>query len=344
MLFSSNLHLFKQLMSPIDERLSLLASSVDSMDDSSIVALFSDLRGIVASSCKTGEENAYEAFWEWFNFKGIGVVEKILQSRIHSSKVTNAVLKFLSEYVHNVENKISFPSFSPNGFILFRQVSHLLETFSRSYRLTSFSGSGADIYKDRLKCIRHCLETFDRMISGDFINLGALVVYGDNCLLSCFTSVIEVVLCAPFDEIMLHEKPRRTYFHFLLVLSIKFPSLLGMLDPKMSGMIIKSIAEGMHNVDGKTVAHAAETFTVLIDYATTRIHRTFGGNTAEDLALSNVVLGACDVLSSCLRQSFKTLMFGSDENLSTLCTFVVSIMFCSPEVRIPDLSPHLTRF
>jgi hypothetical protein len=69
--------------------------------------------------------------------------------------VTTPLLKFMSEFVFNKSQRLTFDSSSANGILLFREVSKVLVTYSKHVLSV---GQVADVYNDKYKGIWVCLQ------------------------------------------------------------------------------------------------------------------------------------------------------------------------------------------
>jgi exportin-7 len=69
--------------------------------------------------------------------------------------VTTPLLKFMSEFVFNKSQRLTFDSSSANGILLFREVSKVLVTYGKHVLSV---GQVVDVYNDKYKGIWVCLQ------------------------------------------------------------------------------------------------------------------------------------------------------------------------------------------
>lgn len=74
-------------------------------------------------------------------------------------QVTTPLLKFMAEFVQNKAQRLTFDSSSPNGILLFREVSKLIVAYGS--RVLSLPNA-ADIYTYKYKGIWICLTILSR--------------------------------------------------------------------------------------------------------------------------------------------------------------------------------------
>lgn len=74
-------------------------------------------------------------------------------------QVTTPLLKFMAEFVLNKAQRLTFDSSSPNGILLFREVSKLIVAYGS--RILSLPNA-ADIYAFKYKGIWICLNILSR--------------------------------------------------------------------------------------------------------------------------------------------------------------------------------------
>lgn len=74
-------------------------------------------------------------------------------------QVTTPLLKFMAEFVLNKSQRLTFDSSSPNGILLFREVSKLIVAYGS--RILTFPNA-ADVYTYKYKGIWICLTILSR--------------------------------------------------------------------------------------------------------------------------------------------------------------------------------------
>jgi len=101
-------------------------------------------------------------------------------------QVTTPLLKFMAEFVLNKAQRLTFDSSSPNGILLFREVSKLIVAYGS--RVLSLPNA-ADIYTYKYKGIWICLTILSRgeilalFISFLFLKHGLVfcLCFGSSC-------------------------------------------------------------------------------------------------------------------------------------------------------------------
>lgn len=88
-------------------------------------------------------------------------------------QVTTPLLKFMSEFVLNKAQRLTFDSSSPNGILLFREVSKLIVSYGS--RILSLPNA-ADIYAFKYKGIWISLTILSR---GENNNLFDLLIWNN---------------------------------------------------------------------------------------------------------------------------------------------------------------------
>lgn len=84
-----------------------------------VVGLFRDLRGIAAA---TSTRRTYSLLFDWMYPGHFAAVLCCLEAFADVPAVTTPLLKFVSEFVFNKAQRLTFDSSSPNGILLFREV------------------------------------------------------------------------------------------------------------------------------------------------------------------------------------------------------------------------------
>ena len=85
-----------------------------------VVGMFRDLRGIASA---TQTRRTYCLMFDWLYPTHFPVILKCLEAWADVPAVTTPLLKFISEIAYNKSQRLQFDSSSPNGILLFREVS-----------------------------------------------------------------------------------------------------------------------------------------------------------------------------------------------------------------------------
>ena len=207
---------FEAFMSPFREkaaRLSTLQPAQFAAPDVklAVIGLFRDLRGVcIASSTR----KTYEKFFDWV-FPYIHAQQaaetplflKICQVYTTDHDVAIPLLRFYAELVHGLSARIMFDASSPNGILLFREVSAMLKCYG-TLKLAEVCQSGqpgcaplapttsADSgmqYKKVYKGMMLCMQILSRSLIGNFCNFGVFALYGDPALDDALEVVLKMV-------------------------------------------------------------------------------------------------------------------------------------------------------
>jgi exportin-7 len=176
---------FKGFMTPLGQTLSGIAAAAGSgsaalraaVPQETVIGLFRDLRGIAAA---TSNRRIYGQFFEWLYPAHFPAMLACLDAWADTPEVTTPLLKFLSEFVQNKTQRLTFDSSSPNGILLFREVSKALMTYGR--HVLTMAPPASDPYGRRYKGIWICFQILTRSLSGNYVNFGVFELYGDPAL------------------------------------------------------------------------------------------------------------------------------------------------------------------
>ena len=98
-------------------------------------------------------------FWVWSRFPSALLSSPLPLGVCLFLQVTTPLLKFMAEFVLNKAQRLTFDSSSPNGILLFREVSKLIVAYGS--RVLSLPNA-ADIYTYKYKGIWICLTILSR--------------------------------------------------------------------------------------------------------------------------------------------------------------------------------------
>lgn len=122
-----------------------------------VVGLFRDLRGIAAA---TSTRRTYGLVFDWLYPAHAPVILQCLDAFAGCPDVTAPLLKFVAEFCFNKSQRLTFDSSSPNGILLFREVSKVVVAYARHVLAAQQAAplTGNQAYALRYKGIWICLQ------------------------------------------------------------------------------------------------------------------------------------------------------------------------------------------
>jgi exportin-7 len=203
---------FEDYMAVFDEafqKLSLMIQQFNATPDfrsspgygqlrSCIIGIARDMRGICSAS---HSKSSYQVFFDWIIVDRLAIILSAFKLAAEDPDVSIPVLRFFCELTHNRSQRIEFPPSSPNGIILFKELSQALQIYCESSIRKLSSGLVQDPYQHHLKPLGIALEMLVNGLSGNYVNFGVFVLYKDDTLNIAFESILRLVLGITFVEI-----------------------------------------------------------------------------------------------------------------------------------------------
>ncbi|CAK7336403.1 unnamed protein product [Dovyalis caffra] len=173
-----------------------------------LVGLMRDLRGIAMA---TNSRRTYGLLFDWLYPAHMPLLLKGISHWTDTPEVTTPLLKFMAEFVLNKAQRLTFDSSSPNGILLFREVSKLIVAYGT--RILSLPNV-ADIYGYKYKGMWICLTILSRALAGNYVNFGVFELYGDRALSDALDIALKMTLSIPLADILAFRKDLGTLFHY----------------------------------------------------------------------------------------------------------------------------------
>lgn len=151
-----------------------------SVDKNVVKGLFRDLRGIAMA---TSNRRTYNMLFDWLYPAHFPTILACLEAWADTPDVVIPLLKFMAEFAYNKTQRLTFDSSSPNGILLFREVSKVLSTYGT--RTLPLPLPTSDPYGLRFKPIWICMMILTRALGGNYVNFGVFDLYGDPALRVC---------------------------------------------------------------------------------------------------------------------------------------------------------------
>ncbi|XP_022765661.1 exportin-7-like isoform X4 [Durio zibethinus] len=239
---------FKSSMEPLLQVFLSLESTPDSIFRTdavkyALIGLMRDLRGIAMA---TNSRRTYGLLFDWLYPAHMPLILKGISHWTDTPEVTTPLLKFMAEFVLNKAQRLTFDSSSPNGILLFREVSKLLVAYGT--RILSLPNP-ADIYAFKYKGIWISLTVLARALAGNYVNFGVFELYGDRALSDVLDISLKMILSIPLADVLVYRKLTRAYFSFLEVLSNSHISFILNLDTATFMHIVGSLESGLKGLD-----------------------------------------------------------------------------------------------
>ncbi|KAK6588180.1 nuclear pore RBP16 17 (RAN binding 16 17) [Cryptosporidium xiaoi] len=235
-----------------------------------LIGLARDLRGICLAC--VGPES-YNMLFNWL----VNKPKQPGRSRIHlftwaadrlwdDSNVMNPLLKFMSEFVDNKSQRINFDKASPNGILLFKEVSSLICTYG-SRILSKPDNSFQNIYKEKYKGLSITLSMLCHALSGGYTNFGVFEVYQDQALENALRLACRMCLVIPEHDLQSYMKNFKSYYEFLELASRCFmTTFITSLEPQHLSVICYSLESGLCAVDNVVLLACCATLDHLINF------------------------------------------------------------------------------
>merc|ERR1711920_541226 len=273
-----------------------------------LIGLCRDLRGIglACTSCEP-----YGMLFDWLvdNPKNPAASRVTLFSRAldvwwEDPEVTTPLLKFMSEFVYNKAQRITFDQSSPNGILLFREASTILVTYgTRILQRTQFK----DLYVEKYKGIGITLDMFSHALHGNYTNFGIFELYNDSSLSRSMGLALQMCLAIPLQELNAYLKALKPYYYFLELATRGHMSKVMELEPGMLTTLLQSIEEGLLSFENGVSMQCCAAVDNVISYFHQQLHNKAS---AEQDRVRRFLAEAPDCLPKILVLMFQLVMTG----------------------------------
>lgn len=322
---------FKSAMEPFLQVFVRLESTPEALFQSNaikytFIGLIRDLRGIAMA---TNSRRTYGFLFDWLYPAHMPLLLKGITHYADIPEVTTPLLKFMAELVLNKSQRLNFESSSPNGILLFREVSKLIVAYgSRILPLPN----KADMYTSKYKGISICLIILTRALSGNFVNFGIFELYGDRALVDALDITVQMILSIPLADIFAFRKVAAAYFAFLETLLCSHLSFVLSLDKTAFMLLVGSLESGLKDLSEKISSQCA----YAIDYFATFYftHVTVGESVTSPAGhnVAGLISDCAELFSRILRTLFEVIIFEDRGNQWTLSRAILSMILISEEM------------
>ncbi|KAI9093648.1 hypothetical protein K1719_027097 [Acacia pycnantha] len=291
-----------------------------------LIGLMRDLRGIAMA---TNSRRTYGFLFDWLYPAHMPILLKGIVHWTDSPEVTTPLLKLVDELVLNKSQRLVFDSSSPNGILLFREVSKLIVAYgSRILPLPNRE----DIYTFKYKGISICLSILTRALSGNYVNFGVFELYGDRALVDVLDIIVKMILSVPLADVFVFRKLTAAYFAFLETLFSSHLSFVLSLDKTTFMYIIGSLESGLKDLSENISSKCASAIDRLATFYFMHV------TVAESIA-SPAVMNIAQLISDCsmlfsgiLKTLFEIVLLEDRGNQWSLSRAMLSLILISEEM------------
>uniref|UniRef100_A0A1D1YKH4 Exportin-7-B n=1 Tax=Anthurium amnicola TaxID=1678845 RepID=A0A1D1YKH4_9ARAE len=271
----------------------------------------------------------YGLLFDWLYPSHMPLLLKGVTHWTDTPEVTTPLLKFMAEFVFNKAQRLTFDSSSPNGILLFREVSKLMVAYGT--RILSLPIS-ADIYSSRYKGIWISLTVLSKALAGNYVNFGVFELYGDRALADALDIALKMVLSIPLADILAFRKLMRAYFGFVEVLFNNHMVVILKLDQSTFMHIVGSLESGLKSLDAGVSSQCASAVDNLATYYFNHITL---GDAPPSAAAVNMALHIAECPSlfpEILRTLFEIVLFEDCGNQWSLSRPMLSLILISEQI------------
>ncbi|PKA58500.1 hypothetical protein AXF42_Ash008787 [Apostasia shenzhenica] len=323
---------FKSSMQPLLQVILRLESTPDAAfcTDSvkyAFIGLMRDLRGIAMA---TNSRRTYGLLFDWLYPSHMPLLLKAVAHWTSAPEVTTPLLKFMAEFVLNKAQRLTFDSSSPNGILLFREVSKLIIAYGS--RILTLPNS-SDMYANKYKGIWISLTILTRALAGNYVNFGVFELYGDMALAEALEIALKMMLSIPLVDILAFRKLTRAYFAFMEVLFSNHITFILNLDTNTFMHIVGSLESGLKGLDASISSQCASAIDNLAAFYFNNV--SVGDSTPPSQAAVNLArhIAECpNLFAEILKTLFEIVLFEDCGNQWSLSRPMLSLILISEQV------------
>ncbi|XP_068659491.1 uncharacterized protein [Aristolochia californica] len=322
---------FKSSMDPLLQVFISLESTPDAVFRAdavkyALIGLMRDLRGITMA---TNSRRTYGLLFDWLYPSHMPLLLKAVSQWTDTPEVTTPLLKFMAEFVLNKAQRLTFDSSSPNGILLFREVSKLIVAYgSRVLRLPVSS----DLYAYKYKGIWICLTILSRALGGNYVNFGVFELYGDRALVDVLDIALKMTLSIPLADILAFRKLTKAYFAFLEVLFNTHITFILNLDTSTFMHIVGSLESGLKGLDVNISSQCASAVDSLAAFYFNNITLGEAPNSPAAINLARHIVDCPSLFPEILKTLFEIVLFEDCGNQWSLSRPMLSLILINEQI------------
>ncbi|KAF8687195.1 hypothetical protein HU200_042862 [Digitaria exilis] len=330
---------FRTFMEPLQQVAFNLEASPDAafwtdVAKRTFIGWMRDLRGIVMA---TNSRKTYGLLFDWLYPSRMPLLLRAITLWTDEPEVTTPLLKFMCEFVLNKAQRLTFDSASPNGILLFREVSKIIVAYGSRILLLP---NGTDIYRSKYKGIWISLTVLSRALCGNYVNFGVFELYGDRALADALDISLKMTLSVPLSDILAFRKLSKAYFGYMEVLFNNHIKFVLNLDTNTFVHIVSSLESGLKGLDSGISTQCASAIDSLAAFYFNNITAGDAPPSPAAVNLARHIGELPNLFPQILKTLFEIILFEDAGNQWSLSRPILSLIMTS-EQMFSDLRAHI---
>lgn len=322
---------FKSSMEPLLQAFIRLESTPDAMFRTdnvkyALIGLMRDLRGIAMA---TNSRRTYGFLFDWLYPAHFPLLLRGISHWTDTPEVTTPLLKFVAEFVLNKAQRLTFDSSSPNGILLFREVSKLIVAYGS--RILSLPNA-ADIYAFKYKGIWISVTILTRALAGNYVNFGVFELYGDRALADALDIALKMTLSIPLADILAFRKLTKAYFAFIEILFNSHILFILNLDTNTFMHIVGSLESGLKGLDTNISSQCASAVDSLAAFYFDNITMGEAPTSPAAINLARHIADCPRLFPEILKTLFEIVLFEDCGNQWSLSRPMLSLILVGEQI------------
>ncbi|XP_040377848.1 exportin-7-A isoform X2 [Oryza brachyantha] len=322
---------FRSFMEPLLQVAINLEATTDAAFRTDVVkyafiGLMRDLRGIAMA---TNSRRTYGLLFDWLYPSRMPLLLKAISLCADEPEVTTPLLKFMCEFVLNKAQRLTFDSSSPNGILLFREVSKLIVAYGSRILLLP---NGTNIYGSKYKGIWISLAILSRALCGNYVNFGVFELYGDRALADALDISLKMSLSVPLSDIMAFKKLSKAYYGYIEVLFSNHINFVLNLDTNTFVHIVSTLESGLKGLDTGISTQCASAIDSLAAFYFNNITAGDGPPSPAALNLARHIGEFPTLFPQILKTLFEIIIFEDAGNQWSLSRPILSLIMISEQM------------
>ncbi|KAJ1990928.1 hypothetical protein GGI25_003389 [Coemansia spiralis] len=270
-----------------------------------LIRVLRDLRGFLSAISSKAN---YLLFFEWMCPTRIQIIHRSVQMAT-DTRVQVAALKFMAEFVYNRTQRLNFDVSSANGILIFREASKAMWVYGSGVMESGRRGVLIrDIYKERYKGVAVCFNILMRLVSGKYVAIGVMPLYGDEALEQAYRIMLELLKQFPVADVIAYPKLGKATMTMLEVLLSKSNIDLLPLDEVAYEQVMRLCVEAFDHAETAVSSAACS----VIDSALTAAIEGMTAN--KQTQIVELVQRRKDVVSYLLKTMLNIVLFEDRPN------------------------------